>query len=93
MGKVSRTEGGIQREELRVLICFYRFSFTRDWSKLTTIEALQILSSILGVPAEYGEFDNTFVITIDTLMKMLAIQLRVRYGIPVIIMGMTTHIT
>lgn len=46
-----------------------------------------MLSSILGVPAAYGQFDDTFVITIDTLMKMLAIQLRVRYGIPVIIMG------
>lgn len=55
---------------------------------MTTVEALHILSSILGVPVEYGFFDDAFVITIDTLMKMLSIQLRVRYGIPVIIMGM-----
>lgn len=54
---------------------------------MTSSEALQILGSILGVPAAYGEFDPSFVITIDTLMKMLSIQLRVRYGIPVIVMG------
>ena len=77
-------------DELKQTLVLNGFSFTRDWAKLTTPEALQILGSILGVPAEYGEFDVTFVITIDTLMKMLAIQLRVRYGIPVIIMGMNT---
>jgi hypothetical protein len=76
-------------DELRQTLTLNGFSFTKDYSKITTQEALQTLGSILGVPAYNGEFDNSYVITIDTLMKMLAIQLRVRFGIPVVIMGDT----
>ncbi len=85
--------GMLQKVKLALLLTSVniRFSFTRDWSKMTSPEALQILGSILGVPPEFGEFDTSFVITIDTLMKILSIQLRVRYGIPVIIMGMYTR--
>lgn len=72
-----------------VITLHCRFSFTKDYSSMTTLEALQTLGNVFGVPEFYANYDESYVITIDTLMKMLAIQLRVRYGIPVVIMGDT----
>uniref|UniRef100_A0A7S0DVA6 Uncharacterized protein n=1 Tax=Amorphochlora amoebiformis TaxID=1561963 RepID=A0A7S0DVA6_9EUKA len=68
----------------------------RDWSRLTSEEAMTILKKVEGWRLTAGSSDMKlheisagYVITIDNLLKMLSIQLRLRNGLPVMIMGET----
>ena len=58
-----------------------------DWDRTKMIH---ILAKVMGVHSPPGpEFDPFYVLTIDNLKKMLAIDMRFRCNIPVIIMGET----
>ena len=58
-----------------------------DWDR---IKMITILAKVMGVHSPPGpEFDPFYVLTIDNLKKMLAIHMRFRCNIPVIIMGET----
>ena len=58
-----------------------------DWDRTKMI---RILVKVMGVHSPPGpEFDPFYVLTIDNLKKMLAIHMRFRCNIPVIIMGET----
>ena len=57
----------------------------RSWNKATMI---QKLSRVMGIE-EFKDPDGTYVLTVDNLIKILAIQMRFRCSIPVIIMGET----
>ena len=57
----------------------------RKWNKATMI---QKLSLVMGIEYPYDP-DDTYVLTVDNLIKILAIQMRFRCGIPVVIMGET----
>ena len=57
----------------------------RRWSKATMI---QKLARVMGIDYLYDP-DDTYVLTVDNLIKILAIQMRFRCGIPVVIMGET----
>ena len=58
-----------------------------DWDR---IKLITILAKVMGVHSPPGpEFDPFYVLTIDNLKKMLAIHMRFRCNIPVIIMGET----
>ena len=57
----------------------------RRWSKVTMI---QKLARVMGIDYLYDP-DDTYVLTVDNLIKILAIQMRFRCGIPVVIMGET----
>ena len=58
-----------------------------DWDRTKMIH---ILAKVMGVHSPPGpEFDPFYVLTIDNLKKMLAIHMRFRCNIPVIIMGET----
>ena len=46
------------------------------------------LVKVMGVSFDRDP-DETYVLTVDNLIKMLAIQMRFRCGIPVVIMGET----
>ena len=57
----------------------------RQWQKSTMIEKIAI---VMGIEFPYDP-DETYVLTVDNLIKILAIQMRFRCGIPVVIMGET----
>ena len=49
---------------------------------------IEKLSLVMGLDYVYDP-DDTYVLTVDNLIKILAIQMRFRCGIPVVIMGET----
>ena len=57
----------------------------RQWDKETMVEKL---SRVMGIE-DFKDPDDTYVLTVDNLIKILAIQMRFRCGIPVVIMGET----
>ena len=57
----------------------------RQWQKSTMIEKI---ATVMGIEYPYDP-DDTYVLTVDNLIKILAIQMRFRCGIPVVIMGET----
>ena len=57
----------------------------RNWKKAAMIEKLSL---VMGIEYPHDP-DETYVLTVDNLIKILAIQLRFRCGIPVVIMGET----
>jgi hypothetical protein len=69
------------------------FNFARNWDKLTNEEGVEILRQVEGLQLDYrggvGALEQGYVMTIDNVLKMLSIQLRLRFDLPVIIMGET----
>ena len=68
--------------------------FGRDWKDLTSEDGVEIVRKVEGfamnqVSRKVDPVDATYVITIDNLLKMLSISFRLKYGLPVIIMGET----
>ena len=57
----------------------------RQWQKSVMIEKI---ATVMGIEFPYDP-DETYVLTVDNLIKILAIQMRFRCGIPVVIMGET----
>ena len=57
----------------------------RNWKKAAMIEKLSL---VMGIEYPHDP-DETYVLTVDNLIKILAIQMRFRCGIPVVIMGET----
>ena len=58
-----------------------------DWNRT---KMMYILAKVMGIQSPPGpEFDPFYVLTIDNLKKMLAIHMRFRCNIPVIMMGET----
>ena len=61
-----------------------------DCYKWDRTKMIHILAKVMGIRSPPGpEFDPFYVLTIDNLKKMLAIHMRFRCNIPVIIMGET----
>ena len=56
-----------------------------QWQKDTMIEKI---TTVMGIDS-LANPDETYVLTVDNLIKILAIQMRFRCGIPVVIMGET----
>ena len=55
------------------------------WSKQTMINKI---ATVMGL-SDVKDPDETYVLTVDNVIKILAIQTRFRCGIPVVIMGET----
>jgi hypothetical protein len=70
-----------------------RFQFDRDWSTITNEEGAEILRSVDGLGSRHRggirAMEPGYVMTVDNMLKMLSIQLRLRFNLPVIIMGET----
>ncbi|XP_015244846.1 PREDICTED: E3 ubiquitin-protein ligase RNF213 [Cyprinodon variegatus] len=70
-----------------------RISLTEDFDKLSRSDKIKRISCVVG--AKRGIMDKsfdpdpTYELTVDNVMKMLAIHMRFRCGIPVVIMGET----
>ncbi len=63
-------------------------NFSDDYRNWEKVAMLQKLSMVMGI--DYlCDPDETYVLTVDNLIKILAIQMRFRCGIPVVIMGET----
>ena len=81
-------EQGIMTQELYTGLKDNKVKLSEDfrqWSKCTMIEKI---ATVMGVDYPYDP-DETYVLTVDNLIKILAIQMRFRCGIPVVIMGET----
>ena len=65
-----------------------RVNFSDDYRKWDKKTMIQKLSLVMGIE-DYNDPDDTYVLTVDNLIKILAIQMRFRCGIPVVIMGET----
>ncbi|XP_059403390.1 E3 ubiquitin-protein ligase rnf213-alpha-like [Carassius carassius] len=63
-------------------------SFNIDFDQLPRPEKIDKLSRVLGIQSPTDP-DETYELTTDNMLKMLAIHMRFRCGIPVIIMGET----
>jgi MoxR-like ATPase len=68
--------------------------FNKDWGKLTNEEGMRILREVDGVSDEAAaafahELNNGYVLTVDNLLKMLSILLRLLCGLPAVVMGET----
>jgi ABC-type uncharacterized transport system fused permease/ATPase subunit len=66
-----------------------RVNFSDDYRKWEKAVVLQKLSMVMGIEDTLPDPDETYVLTVDNLIKILAIQMRFRCGIPVVIMGET----
>ncbi|RXN17930.1 E3 ubiquitin-protein ligase RNF213-alpha-like protein [Labeo rohita] len=65
-----------------------RVPFNIDFDQLPRHEKIESLSRVLGTHSSTDP-DKTYELTTDNMLKMLAIHMRFRCGIPVIIMGET----
>ena len=81
-------EQGIMTPQLYTGLKQNRVNFDDDhhqWKKNVMIEKI---ATVMGIEFPYDP-DETYVLTVDNLIKILAIQMRFRCGIPVVIMGET----
>lgn len=81
---------------LRLELEQQHLDFNRDWEKITNEEGVQRIREVEGLLGpEYGgrgglhALDDGYVLTVDNLLKMFSIQLRMKFNLPVIIMGET----
>ncbi|XP_067222276.1 E3 ubiquitin-protein ligase rnf213-alpha-like [Chanodichthys erythropterus] len=65
-----------------------RVPFNIDFDQLPRWDKIEKLSRVLGIQSPTDP-DETYELTTDNMLKMLAIHMRFRCGIPVIIMGET----
>lgn len=70
-----------------------RISLTEDFDQLSRLAKIKRISCVVGakkgIMDETFDPDPTYELTADNVMKMLAIHMRFRCGIPVVIMGET----
>ena len=86
-GDLQRTLTDISNKEL---------DFNKDWSKMKSEKGIEVLRKVEG--GNYSldidvdgapPMEPSYVLTIDNLLKMLSILLRMKYNLPVVIMGET----
>ncbi|XP_048046866.1 E3 ubiquitin-protein ligase rnf213-alpha isoform X2 [Megalobrama amblycephala] len=78
----------IMTKELYEGLKLQRVPFNLDFDQLPRWEKIERLSRVLGIQWPLDP-DETYELTTDNILKMLAIHMRFRCGIPVIIMGET----
>ncbi|XP_072028229.1 E3 ubiquitin-protein ligase rnf213-alpha-like [Amphiura filiformis] len=81
-------EPGLMTPQLRGGLQLQRVDLNTDFDQLSRIEKLMALCMVLGVE-DVTDPDDTYELTTDNVKKMLAIHMRFRCGIPVVIMGET----
>uniref|UniRef100_A0A672LBL4 RING-type E3 ubiquitin transferase n=1 Tax=Sinocyclocheilus grahami TaxID=75366 RepID=A0A672LBL4_SINGR len=78
----------IMTRELYEGLKLQRVPFNIDFDQLPRHEKIERLSRVLGIQSPTDP-DETYELTTDNMLKILAIRMRFRCGIPVIIMGET----
>ena len=64
-----------------------RVNFDEDYHQWQEDTMREKIATVMGI--ETHNPDKSYVLTVDNLIKILAIQMRFRCGIPVVIMGET----
>lgn len=85
-GKVIKEN--IMTQELYRGLIHQRVPFNVDFDQLPRADKIEHLCSVLGIKWPTDP-DETYELTTDNILKMMAIHMRFRCGIPVIIMGET----
>uniref|UniRef100_UPI0040389A17 E3 ubiquitin-protein ligase RNF213-like n=1 Tax=Callospermophilus lateralis TaxID=76772 RepID=UPI0040389A17 len=85
-GEIIRKD--VMTEELYKGLLLQRVPFNVDFDNLPRHKKLLRLCQSLGIPQALDP-DETYEVTTDNMLKILAIEMRFRCGIPVIIMGET----
>uniref|UniRef100_UPI004038E950 E3 ubiquitin-protein ligase RNF213-like n=1 Tax=Callospermophilus lateralis TaxID=76772 RepID=UPI004038E950 len=85
-GEIIRKD--VMTEELYKGLLLQRVPFNVDFDNLPRHKKLLRLCQSLGIPQALDP-DETYELTTDNMLKILAIEMRFRCGIPVIIMGET----
>ncbi|XP_078081837.1 E3 ubiquitin-protein ligase rnf213-beta [Mustelus asterias] len=78
----------IMTPELHRGLVLQRVPFNTDFDQLPRSEKIERLCTVLGIQWPMDP-DETYELTTDNILKILAIHMRFRCGIPVIIMGET----
>nr|XP_039262088.1 E3 ubiquitin-protein ligase rnf213-alpha-like [Styela clava] len=66
-----------------------RLEFKFNFQEKTRVEKLNTLRTIMGLPLSADDPDPTYELTTDNVLKILAIYMRLKCNIPVIVMGET----
>ncbi|XP_044530479.1 E3 ubiquitin-protein ligase RNF213 [Gracilinanus agilis] len=85
-GKVIKRN--VMTQELYKGLLLQRVPFNINFDQLARSKKLEILCMVLGIQWPMDP-DETYELTTDNILKILAIEMRFRCGIPVIIMGET----
>ncbi|XP_067914752.1 E3 ubiquitin-protein ligase rnf213-alpha [Heterodontus francisci] len=85
-GKIIKPN--IMTRELYQGLLLQRVPFNTDFDQLPRSEKIERLCTVLGIQWPMDP-DETYELTTDNILKILAIHMRFRCGIPVIIMGET----
>ncbi|CAL8303834.1 unnamed protein product [Merluccius merluccius] len=78
----------IMTKELYEGLKLQRVPFNIDFDQLPRVEKIERICNVFGIQWPLDP-DETYELTTDNILKMLAIHMRFRCGIPVIIMGET----
>ncbi|XP_072245329.1 E3 ubiquitin-protein ligase rnf213-alpha-like [Leuresthes tenuis] len=78
----------IMTRQLYTGLKLQRVPFNQNFDQLSRADKLEHLCSVLGIKWPTDP-DETYELTTDNILKMMAIHMRFRCGIPVIIMGET----
>ena len=81
-------ETGIMTRRLHTGLRAQRVDFNKDFLSWTRAEKLSQLRKVIGQTLDF-EPDKSYELTLDNVKKILAIEMRFRCGIPVVIMGET----
>ena len=80
-------------DTLRSNLRHNRIEFEKDWQKLSNADGVEILRAVEGLDREalggISALESGYVMTVDNVLKMLSMQMRLRLGLPVVIMGET----
>eukprot|EP00397_Hematodinium_sp_SG-2012_P000023 GEMP01000023.1.p1 GENE.GEMP01000023.1~~GEMP01000023.1.p1 ORF type:complete len:4845 (-),score=1374.35 GEMP01000023.1:551-15064(-) len=62
----------------------------KDWTKVRHADAMSLIRHVEGVAPDFMPTRSShYVLTVDSLLKILSIQLRLKYDLPVLLMGET----
>ncbi|CAJ1060881.1 E3 ubiquitin-protein ligase rnf213-alpha-like isoform X2 [Xyrichtys novacula] len=78
----------IMTKELFTGLKLQRVPFNQDFDQLSRADKIEHLCSVLGIKWPTDP-DETYELTTDNILKMMAIHMRFRCGIPVVVMGET----
>lgn len=79
----------IMSKELRGALAIQGCNLQEDYRVLNRPKRMDILVKVMGVADSSFCDDPTYELTSDNMMKMLAIEMRLQCGIPVVILGET----
>ncbi|XP_076810012.1 E3 ubiquitin-protein ligase rnf213-alpha-like isoform X1 [Clavelina lepadiformis] len=82
-------ENSLMRKQLMTGLKLQRVNLNEDFDALSRQHKLLTLCRVMGIKEDIDDPDPTYELTTDNVLKMLAIHMRFRCGIPVVVMGET----